>query len=163
MLKFIPSNARRRMYGRVLAAALGTAALSACATSGASGTSGTASAAPSRGSRYLITEQDLANSKADNLYDAIQKLRPEFLRGDQNGIVGQTDPTGTPSGGSISLQHDAVVPVSVYRNNVRLDGVDDLKHMLPSEVKEVRFLKSTDAQIRLGTDNAAGAILVTTK
>lgn len=141
---------------QLLAVAVAAATIGACASAGGSAASG---ASQQGGSRDRITAVELANAHADNLYDAIQKLRPQFLRGDQNGVVGNTDPGSSAAGGLVT---DAVVAVSVYKDNVRLNGLEDLRGIMLSDVKEVRFLRAVDAQIRLGTDNKAGAILITT-
>ncbi|HVX41036.1 MAG TPA: hypothetical protein VHB25_15820 [Gemmatimonadaceae bacterium] len=155
--------------GRALVGAIAIASLAGCASSGANGAAASGRSASTQSSRYVLTATELEGAQADNLYDAIQKLRPDYLRGDQTGVVGQTDATGARVSGSlggqsnVTLVHDAVVPVSVYRNGVRLGGLDDLRHITIDEVKEVRFLKAADAIIRLGTENGAGAIVVTTK
>lgn len=168
MLQFVKYNRALAIGRRGLAAVVAAAWITACASSGAAG--GKAASQP-HSSRDVLTQDDLARVKADNLYDAIQKLRPEFLRGDQAGIFGQTDATGAKVSGSIpagastsaTVLADPVVPVSVFRNNVKLNGPDDLKQIMISDVKEVRYLKGPQASIRYGMENSSGAILITSK
>ena len=52
----------------------------------------------------MLVESDLRAAQADNLYDAILKLRPEFLRGEanQHGYYGTPNDVGAgppPPGG----------------------------------------------------------------
>jgi len=142
--------------------------LAGCATPPAG--SGT-SAQPS--SRYMLTRADLDRANADNLYDAIVKLRPEFIRGrgentsfvQQNVSTGAKDPggsgiTGSNAGAAAISQP---TPVIAYRDNARLTSVDDLKQILLSQVVEVRYLPGPEAAVRFGTNHSGGAILVTTR
>lgn len=135
---------------------------SACASGGAASASSSGTTAATRrthGSQYVLTAEDLAKVKTDNLYDAIQRLRPNFLR-----ASGGT----TISGGSGS-QEDAsgatfgAVPVRVYLDDVRLDGLDRLKQIPLSQVKEVKYVPGPEAGVRYGTDHSGGVILVTSK
>ena len=154
----------------ILALCIAGAGLSACASAG--GNSGGTTAPAS--SRYLLTAADLGNAKADNLYDAIVKLRPEFLRGhgentsfiQQNISGGSKDPGSTGMGTSSSAGAAAIssaVPVIAYRDNSRLASVDDLKQILLSQVAQVRYMPGPEASVRFGTNHSAGAIIVTSK
>src|SRR5687768_6725772 len=74
---------------RRLTAVAGVAMLAACASSGASRGGSPA------GDRYTITAAELTNAGADNLYQAIEKLRPDFFR-----QRGNTMAAGPQVGGS---------------------------------------------------------------
>jgi hypothetical protein len=160
----------KRSVRAILALTIAGAGLTACASAGGS-SNGTA-ARPS--SRYLLTAADLGKAKADNLYDAIVKLRPEFLRGhgentsfvQQNISGGSKDPGSAglgsnPSAGAAAIS--SVVPVIAYRDNSRLASVDDLKQILLSQVAEVRYMPGPEASVRFGTNHSGGAIIVTSK
>jgi hypothetical protein len=154
----------------MLALTIAGAGLTACAS--AAGSANGTTAQPS--SRYLLTAADLGNAKADNLYDAIVKMRPEFLRGHgentsfvQQNINGGSKDPGSAGMGSSSSAGAAVinsaVPVIAYRDNSRLASVDDLKQILLSQVAEVRYMPGPEASVRFGTNHSSGAIIVTSK
>ena len=157
------------------AVAVTTAAIAGCASSGSTTTTGAtnatdASTPQQRSSRYVLVESDLRAAQADNLSDAILKLRPEFLRGEANqhgyygtpkdGGAGPPVPAGTAS---MSGNSNPPPPVMIYRDNLRLGSVDDLRQIQPSMVREVRYLTGPQAVIRFGTNNSGGAIVITTK
>ena len=79
-------------------------------------------------------------------YDALRRLRPAFLR---------SRDVSTPS-------HSAVA-VTVFVNGDRTNGVDALKSLLSRTVREIRFYEPPEANVRFGTGNNGGAILVTLK
>jgi hypothetical protein len=115
----------------------------ACAT-GSSGNSAD-SKSSDRHSRDLITAEELASSKARNVYDAIRELRPSFLQAHR---TASTSP----------------VTARVYVDGTPLgEGLEILRQMRPDDVTEIRYLSGPDATQRFGTGNAAGAILVKTK
>lgn len=154
---------------RIGAAAM-VAAIAGCASSGASAASSNAAGASApqpRSSRYVLVESDLRAVQADNLYDAIQKLRPEFLngRGGQSGLYPQPSYGGTasqsPGAGSAVLTNPPAV--MVYRDQARLTGVDDLRQIMLSQVREVRYLPGPEAAVKFGTNNTGGAIIITSK
>lgn len=108
--------------------------LGACASSG----TGSATSA----SRNVLTREDLLQTNAPSLYDAIRRLRPRWLR---------------PRGYTSTGQNEAV---PVYRNNVRAGGLDYLVTVQVEAVEEVRYISASDATTRWGTGHAGGAIEV---
>lgn len=140
----------------VLAGALVTAA-AALAPSSASaqepGAPGVAprqeSTAPPRRQRRrsdVITAAELAESNTSNLYEAVERLRPQWLR-----------PRGVTnfSGGGTALY--------VYQGNTQLGGVEALRSMNIDFAEEIRFLDSTQASNTLpglSSRAVAGAIVV---
>lgn len=103
----------------------------------------TTGAAPA--SRHnLITAEELAPVGDLDLYEAIRRLRPNFLR--SHG--GQGVQTGTPE-------------LQVYVGTVRLQEVERLHEILARTVKEVAFLEPQQANARFGGNNSGGAIVVT--
>ena len=119
---------------------LGAAALLAggCASGGASATS-----SQPAGSRYIVTPQELASNSDRTLYDLLERLHPAFLR---SRVVSSTNQ-----------------PVDVYVDGGRTEGLDALRRINASQVKEVRFYEPADANLRFGNGHNGGLIAVTMK
>lgn len=155
----------------LLTAAASVVALSACASKTGSAPR-TAAAPEGHSSRYVLLATDLEQSKADNVYDAIAKLRPEFLRGHtdatsfiKQGVVDSRDPNPNPApaGSTGGAVRTAPTPVRAYRDNARLGGVDDLRQMPIAGIAEIRYIPGPEAGVKYGTDHAGGVILVKSK
>lgn len=101
-------------------------------------------ARPVRASRDLVTEEDLARTGASNLYDALQKLHPGWLR---------------PRTPSSSVTFPPVV--LVYLNDQQVGGVEFLHTFSVAGVTAVRFYSASDATLRWGGSNTGGAIAIT--
>ena len=114
----------------------------ACASGGASATS-----APRSGSRYLVTQQELASHADRSVYEVLMQLHPTFLR--------SRDP--------VTPDHPYADPVDVYVDGGRTEGVDALKSIRASTVKEVRFYEPAEANAHFGTGHNGGLIAVTMK
>lgn len=119
---------------------LGAAALLAggCASGGASAT-----ASQPAGSRYIVTPQELASNSDRTLYDLLERLHPAFLRSRDVSSTNQ--------------------PVDVYVDGGRTEGLDALRRINASQVKEVRFYEPADANLRFGNGHNGGLIAVTMK
>jgi hypothetical protein len=90
--------------------------------------------------RSVITEAEITDSYATTAYDAIDRLRPRFLL--TNVDLGPT------------------APRLVFLNGVVLGGgVDELRSIPASSVREIRFVRSIDAP----TAHFGGGILVFSK
>jgi hypothetical protein len=166
---------RRRGFHALAAAvsavALSAVALSACASKTA-GSPRTEAAPQAHSSRYLLVQADLEKSRADNVYEAIEKLRPEFLRGHgdptsfiKQDVVDKRDPNPSPppSGSTGGAVLTAPTSVKVYRDNARLSGVDDLRQMPIAGIAEIRYIPGPEAGVKYGTDHAGGVILIKSK
>lgn len=114
-------------------------ALTACA-----GARGPRPEPPPGGDRYTLTETELHGAQDRNLYDAIQRLRPTFLRSRQV----RSSSTPTPE------------PVHVYIDGTRAEGLETLKLFTPRQVREVRFYEPHQANVRFGTGHHGGLIEV---
>jgi len=99
------------------------------------------------GSRYVVTEAELANVGDQSVYDALQQLRPSFLRSRDP----QTSSNPVPT------------PVAVFINGGRTEGLDALRSIRASTVKEMRFYEPQDANTKFGTGHNGGVIEVTLK
>jgi hypothetical protein len=120
---------------------LAGSALSACSSS----QPGATTRPTTSGGHYLLTEAELQASTDLTLYDAIQRLRPTFLRSRQ------VMSTSTPN----------PEPVHVFIDGTRAEGLYTLRMFTPKVVKEVRFYEPADANIRFGTGHHGGLIAVT--
>ncbi|MGH7617174.1 MAG: hypothetical protein ACREPM_08110 [Gemmatimonadaceae bacterium] len=135
---------------------LGVAAAGALAC-GASG-SGGSSVVPSgsetprtRSDRAVISTEELRSSRETSLYDAIQRMRPEWLRtrgatSIQTGMSGNTAP-------------DAI---NVFQDLQKLGSVDVLRSIAITQASSLRFYTASEAQMRFGTGNPNGAIQIIT-
>ena len=128
----------------VLAAAI----VSACASSPASGptqSSSTPSPSAPRIRSDVITAEELAKIDAPNALLAVQRLRPQFLQ-----TRGQTTIMSSST-------------IQVYVDGTRMGGPESLQQINTTDIKEIRWLNSSEATQRFGTGNAQGAIVVTRK
>ena len=156
-----------QVYIRAAIAAAGLLALGACSPP-ASNTE----AAPGP-ARYTLTAAELQGAGANNVYDAIQKLRPEFLRSRGTGTVSsvptpQTSRPG-PGGGVAAIPPGSgqAVPVAsvalrVYENDVLLENPAELRRIQTVNVIDVRFVPGPEAGVRYGTNHSGGVIFVRT-
>ena len=119
----------------VLSSLLLTLALSSCASGGATG--------GQRRSPNAITTAELRQAEGLTAFQAIQQMRPRWLRG--RGV-------SSVFGGLILPK--VVVDETQYRE------IQDLRSMSVSAIAELRFLSAADATTRFGTGYPAGAILV---
>lgn len=129
----------RRLLTIAAAGAIAGATAVACAPRA---TGGSAGATASR--HNLITAEELQPIGDLDLYDAIRRLRPNFLR--SHG--GQGVQSGMPD-------------LVLYVGSTRMQDMDQLHTILARQVKEVAFLEPQQANARFGGNNAGGAIVVT--
>lgn len=122
--------------------AIGVAALATMLTACAS--AGTAGSAVQHN---LVTAADLAPMHAENAYDALSRIRPAFFR----------------SRDVQTWDHPNPVPVHVYVNGSKREGLDALRQIQADAVQEIRFYEPQDANTRFGTGNNGGVIAVTLK
>ncbi|HSL71849.1 MAG TPA: hypothetical protein VK864_16495, partial [Longimicrobiales bacterium] len=80
-----------------------------------------------------------------NLYDAVEKLRPEWLT--SRGPTSVTDPTPTMA--------------SVYMNGQQLGKAEYLRDVLVADVTEVRFWPAGQAAAKFGMGHPRGVIELT--
>ena len=131
------------MRALTLAAIAAVSVLIGCA----SGTtqSGPPKAAAERASRNVLTREQLAATNSDNLYDALSKLRPEWLT----------------SRGPTSVSDATPTMASVYMNGTMLGKADALKDMRILDVTEVRYWDAGQASARFGMGHPRGVIEIT--
>ena len=114
----------------------------------------TTASAQKKGDRNLITRLDIDEGGTGlvTAYDAVQRLRPNWLR---------------PSFGKIAVastssdQENATTP-RVYINDVRQQAPEDMRTVRIARVTEIKFLEQSRAVQMMGPGHEAGAILITT-
>ena len=105
---------------------------------------GTASGA-SRGSSSLITTEELAEAgvTAQDLYDVIERLRPNWL---------------VSRAATMRERIDAVV----YVDRIRFGEIESLRQIAIIDVLAVRWISPQEATFQYGTGHAGGIIAVST-
>jgi len=116
---------------------LATTAASACA-----GANTQATSQPS--SRNRLTREQLASANTANLYDAISKVRPEWLS----------------SRGPTSVTNSTPTSVDVFMNGSMLGKAEFLKEIGVIDVTEVRYWDAASASARFGMGHPRGVIEV---
>ena len=104
-----------------------------------------------RRDRDLITQEEILAAKTfTNSYEMVRSLRPQFLR-----------PASGPRslGGATQGAAQVTTPI-VYVDEVKFGDLEVLKNIRTEDVKEIRYLRSGEAQARWGLGHEAGAIMV---
>ena len=97
---------------------------------------------PARGPNNVVTQEEIATVPVDNAYDAIEHLRPQFLRPH---VTGSRRPAYAV----------------VFIDGVRRGGPEILRSIAAKTVVQIRYLTSADATTRYGLDIEGGVIEVT--
>ena len=108
--------------------------LSACARANSTSTQ--------RSSANMLSAEQLAGTNSSNLFDAIFKLRPDWLN--SRGPTSVTDPTPTLA--------------SVFMGGSNLGRIDYLRQVGILDVSEVRFWDAARASARFGQGHPRGVI-----
>ena len=116
---------------------LASTAVSACASANKQTTS-----QPS--SRNRLTREQLASANTANLYDAISKVRPEWLS----------------SRGPTSVTNSTPTSVDVFMSGSMLGKAESLKEIGVIDVTEVRYWDAASASARFGMGHPRGVIEV---
>ena len=93
----------------------------------------------------FLNAAQLAATGAANLYDAVDRLKPQWLR---------------VRGGVRSAQQ---VVVNVYVGGQQMGDIDFLRGMQVSGIAAVQFFTASEASTRWGSHNTGGVIAVTTR
>ena len=97
--------------------------------------------------RNMINQLELESVAATNLYETIEKLRPNFLR----------------SRGQASLSSAAPEYPAVYVDGRPYGDISSLHSIITSQVGMVRYYDTTAAAAKFGAMSVAGIIDVTTR
>jgi hypothetical protein len=90
----------------------------------------------------VITKEEIASVQAANLYDAVTRLRPNFLHYRGQSTLRGAD-TGYPK---------------VYLDRNLLGDINSLKTLTPNGIREIRYYNGAEASSKFGLDNTSGAI-----
>jgi len=101
--------------------------------------------ASARRNANVISGEELSKSGAQDVYRAIQMLRPGWFRSRARTSLGQ----GSSAEG-----------LSVYFENTRYGPVESLQQLPVNGISEVRFLDPSEATNRYGTGHSMGAIVI---
>lgn len=112
-----------------------TCLIAGCASSTTQGRS-------ARGGDTQLTRSELAATNAGNLYDAIAKLRPQWLSSRGATSVTDASPTG----------------VDVYMNGTFLGKADYLRDVRLQDVSSVTYWDAGQASARFGMGHSRGVI-----
>jgi hypothetical protein len=146
----MPRLPRSLFLGATFVGALG------CASSGTSSQAGepqtTTVASPGsvrpRKDPNVINAEELASRSTLTARQAIEQLRPQFLR------TRGTTTLGNAQTGDV---------IWVYFDGTRMGTVEVLNNISVHEIREIRYLNPSEATNRYGTGHVQGAILVTRK
>lgn len=131
------------MMRKALVAMAASLVLCACASTG--GRAGAQS--PREADR--ISPEEIQSQPAGTAYDAVQRLRPNWLRGR----------SATLAGGTTATVH---LP-SVFVDNVYFGSLQSLRQFNLDSVSEILFSSASEATTRYGTGYLGGVIHVHTK
>lgn len=111
--------------------------------------------------RNLITADELAEVLGQNGYEAVEKLRPHWLRRGERRIT--LDRGRTAEAGSYTDVSTTELRLTVFVDQTEMGGVEELLRLRNDEIGEIRYLSGSDAQQRFGARFSAGIIQVVLK
>lgn len=98
----------------------------------------------------VLSRAEIDDSRASNLYDAIQRLRPRWLQ-----VRGGTR--------SMDARSGVATHVLVYQDQTMLGDIEVLKQLTPGMIISLRYLDGPTASATLpgiGSRHVAGAIVI---
>jgi hypothetical protein len=94
----------------------------------------------------VITREDIAAAHAVNAYEAVSRLRPQFLNSHGATTINGSD-TGYPN---------------VYLNHQLYGDIQSLRNIDVHGISEIHYYSGPEASTRFGLGNVSGAIEVIT-
>lgn len=115
----------------------------------------------------MLTKAQIEVARANNAFEAVQKLRGNWLRVRGSSQMPQTgrwqkNPT-TGDSTFIANSRFEENKIWAYLNDQRLGGVEELRNIEVAAVQYIRFLSPAEASTRWGMGHTAGAIQVSTR
>ncbi|HEX2187815.1 MAG TPA: hypothetical protein VHG51_02895 [Longimicrobiaceae bacterium] len=107
--------------------------------------------------RHFITEEEVRGASAQNAYDLVRALRPQWLRTRGDRTL-RTTRTSVPGEDVTQLSTPEIV---VYMEGIRFGKQEDLRGISVADLGTLRFLDANSATQRFGTGHPNGAILLT--
>ena len=96
----------------------------------------------------IITEDEIDASRATNAYEAVQKLRANFLT-----YRGET---------SLDKSKSRPYP-TVYLDGQEYGAIESLRNIPASHISEIRLYRASEANMRFGSSNMGGVISILTR
>jgi len=130
----------------------------ACASGGGTASKTVYSPVVKRGGPHLITEQEITQSgkSYSTAYELVESLRPTMMRSRASTMTYNT-PSGTTTNDASSIS------VIAFVDDVRIGGVEALRQVPASQVREIRYINGRDATTKWGTGYTSGVIQVVSK
>ena len=97
--------------------------------------------------REVLTAAEIVASRVTDVYQAVTQLRPEFLR---------------RRPGMLAISPYAEVSIAVYLDEIPYGRAESLRQIPLERVRLIRYLSTTEANLKFGGSHPAGAIVVTT-
>lgn len=104
-------------------------------------------------SRNLLTAEQIADVRARDAYEAVERLKSQWLR--PRGRSQMPAAAGVPQ-----FEENLVM---VYLDDQRLGGVENLRRIEIAVIEYIRYLPPAEAAARWGFNNGGGAIFVSTQ
>ena len=98
--------------------------------------------------RNVITAEEIRTVPASNLYELVEKLRPNMLRARGQSTLGGSTASDYPM---------------VYVDGRQYGDIGSLRSLIPSQVSMVRYYDATMASGKFGMTAGSGVIDVTTR
>ena len=111
----------------------------------------TAAAQKPKRDRYVITAEEIRQSGVRSTYEAIEQLRPQFLRPPRSARLSRYDSDRATPG------------IRIFLGDAPQDDIEVLKHIAAEQIQEIRYYRETEASGRLGVMDGSAAIVVTLK
>lgn len=102
--------------------------------------------------RDVLTPWQIEKVRATNAYDAVERLRSNWLR-----LRGTTQIPASP--GTPVIRENQVL---VYLDSQKLGGVDQLRTIEIGAVEYIRFYPPAEASARWGFNHSGGVIFIST-
>lgn len=99
---------------------------------------------PPKRDRFKIESAELAEYQTQDLIEVIRKARPHFLQFNAGSSAGMAEAT----------MQGVAAQLLVYIGQQSHGDTSVLRHYKASETKEIRYLRPSDAMVRLGANNA---------
>ena len=99
---------------------------------------------PTGSSPNVLTGDQIRETNVGNVYDALRRLRPQWLRA---------------RGSASIVSPESTAPV-VYVSGIRRGELRTLQNVNVDQVRRVEFIDGRDATTRFGTGHGGGVIMV---
>ena len=133
------------MVKQRIAMVLAAATLVACASTGSSGSSSRPS-----GRSDVITAEQMRETQATNLYEAVQRLHPEWM----------LQRNASTFSGATSRKGSGNVEVQIFMGGQHVGGTDMLRQLPLTEAGTLHFYTAAQAESKFGTGYPNGVIEV---